>query len=721
MATSLNNLAELYRVQGNYSEAEPLYQRSLAIREKVLGSEHPSVATSLNNLAALYRVQGNYSEAEPLYQRSLAIREKVLGSEHPDVATSLNNLAELYRVQGNYSEAEPLYQRSLAIREKVLGSEHPDVATSLNNLAGLYWGQNNIPLALEYLTRGTNIQENNLAVNITTGSEAQKRAYVSTLAGSTDWTISLHLQDAPNNIEAARLALTTILRRKGRILDAVVDNIQTLRQNLTREDQQLLDELAATRSQLSTLIYRGVGESSPAQYQQQVNSLQAQANQLEVTLSRRSAQFRVESQPVTIETVQQLIPQDTALVELVLYKPVNPLGRSVWPKTNQFGQPRYAAYILHSTGEPKWIDLGEAEVIDKAVTAFRNQLTDYRIIRKEAARSLDKLLMQPIRELLGDTKNILLSPDSQLNLIPFAALVDENNKYLVENYSITYLTTGRDLLKLQIAAKPKQPPVIVANPNYDTAIVETASRGSRDVAQLNWCCTPLPGTDKEAAAIKPMLRDATVFTETQATEEAVKQVKAPSILHIATHGFFLTTEAEETPQLGGSLQITPVTPAIATENPLLRSGLAMAGFNPQQGKLEGVLTALEVASLNLWGNKLVVLSACQTGVGDVRNGEGVYGLRRALVIAGSESQVISLWDVADEGTKELMVNYYQKLIDNIGRSDALRQTQLEMLNSEEYAHPFFWAAFIPSGNWHSLKQLPVTSYQLPVNSFFSEQ
>ena len=138
VATSLNNLAELYRDQGKYVEAEPLYRRSRAIWEKVLGPEHPNVAQSLNNLAALYRDQGKYAEAEPLYRRSLAIREKVLGPEHPDVAQSLNNLAELYRAQGKYAEAEPLHRRSLAIWEKVLGPEHPNVATSLNNLAGLY-------------------------------------------------------------------------------------------------------------------------------------------------------------------------------------------------------------------------------------------------------------------------------------------------------------------------------------------------------------------------------------------------------------------------------------------------------------------------------------------------------------------------------------------------------------------------------------------------------
>ncbi len=137
LATSLNNLAELYRVQGKYADAEPLYLRALAIVEKALGPEHPDVAASLNNLAALYHTQGRYAEAEPLFERSLAIREKVLGPEHPDVATSLNNLAVLYQAQGKYAEAEPLYERSLKIVEKTLGPDHPNVATSLENYAAL--------------------------------------------------------------------------------------------------------------------------------------------------------------------------------------------------------------------------------------------------------------------------------------------------------------------------------------------------------------------------------------------------------------------------------------------------------------------------------------------------------------------------------------------------------------------------------------------------------
>ena len=156
-APSLNNLAELYRDQGRYAEAEPLYKRALAIREKALGPDHPDVGTSLNNLAELYRAQGRYAEAEPLYKRALAIREKALGPDHPDVGTALNNLAELYRAQGRYAEAEPLFKRALAIREKALGPDHPDVGTSLNNLAVLYFVQRDWARAADFWRRSTGV------------------------------------------------------------------------------------------------------------------------------------------------------------------------------------------------------------------------------------------------------------------------------------------------------------------------------------------------------------------------------------------------------------------------------------------------------------------------------------------------------------------------------------------------------------------------------------
>ena len=173
---SLNNLAALYRTQGRYAEAEPLYKRSLAIREKALGPDHPDVAQSLNNLAVLYEEQGRYADAEPLYKRSLAIREKALGPDHPDVAQSLNNLAELYKEQGRYADAEPLYKRSLAIYEKALGPDHPDVADALNNLAALYGDQHRYGEALPLIRRtiARKVAAAGAALPVLYGAQAQK-------------------------------------------------------------------------------------------------------------------------------------------------------------------------------------------------------------------------------------------------------------------------------------------------------------------------------------------------------------------------------------------------------------------------------------------------------------------------------------------------------------------------------------------------------------------
>lgn len=235
---------------------------------------------------------------------------------------------------------------------------------------------------------------------------------------------------------------------------------------------------------------------------------------------------------------------------------------------------------------------------------------------------------------------------------------------------------------------------------------------STDIADLRY--GPLPGTQREVEAIAPLLPEAIVLTEAAATENALKQVQGPSILHIATHGFFLEDvefvppgnprgEIELVSAAPGSFAIASDRPT-STENPLLRSGLALAGFNPRSSANEdGVLTALEATGLDLRGTRLVVLSACETGVGAVANGEGVYGLRRALVMAGAESQLMSLWKVDDEGTADLMADYYERLLAGAGRSDALRQVQLAFLqNGGVQQHPYYWASFMFSGNWHPL-------------------
>jgi CHAT domain-containing protein/Flp pilus assembly protein TadD len=712
VALALNNLAGLYYFQGNYAEAEPLYIRSLAIREKALGPDHPDVAVSLNGLGNLYYFQGNYAEAETQFQRALAISEKALGPDHPDVALALNNLAELYRHQGNYAEAEPLYQQSLAIFEKALGADHPDVAASLSNLAAFYDATDDIPRAIQFATRALNVEETNIALNLAIGSERRKRDYMETLSGRTNIYISLHLNSAPDNLQAARLALTAILQRKGRILDAVSSNLQILRDNLTPENQALLKQLAATRNRIATAVF--AKEPPPGI---DIPALQQKAERLETQLAAASAEYRVESQPTTIEAVQQLIPDDAALVELIYYYPFD--SKTAKPE-DRFSSPHYAAYILHSVGEPQWIDLGEAAPIDELAEEFRKAIRQEPLAPgqrprltggiqhftldqiKEKARALDQLVMQPVRPLLKNKTHILLSPDSQLNLIPFASLVDRQNRFLVEIYNITYLSSGRDLLKLQLPTPRLQPSLILGNIDFDSAAgpsTDSIFRGgdtrSTDLSLVGF--NPLPGTKAEIDAITPLLPNATVLEGGEATEAAVAQAKKPRVLHLATHGFFFPDAKTEPTQL------EEPAPAVG-ENPLLRSGLALAGFNSRDktsSSLDGVLTALEVTALNLRGTQLVVLSACSTGLGDVANGDGVYGLRRAFTIAGVESQLMSLWKVSDFHTQEMMVGYYQQLKDGMGRSDAMRDIQLEML--KEYEYPFYWASFIPAGSWEPME------------------
>ena len=212
---------------------------------------------------------------------------------------------------------------------------------------------------------------------------------------------------------------------------------------------------------------------------------------------------------------------------------------------------------------------------------------------------------------------------------------------------------------------------------------------------------PLGGTGDEARSIKSLFPEAEVLTGQYATKAALKQVQAPRILHIATHGFFLDDTVESANAASGTRAISG---KVEIKNPLLRSGLALAGANLNRGgDDDGILTALEASNLNLWGTKVVTLSACETGVGEVKNFEGVYGLRRAFFLAGAETLLMSLWPVSDRVTRETMTAFYTGLRDGLGRGEALRQAQLSMLKRKDHQHPFYWASFILGGEWRNLQ------------------
>jgi CHAT domain-containing protein len=373
---------------------------------------------------------------------------------------------------------------------------------------------------------------------------------------------------------------------------------------------------------------------------------------------------------------------------------------------------------MPAAGDVRSVDLGEVGAVDRAITRFgeaagRPLSPDYR----KRARELDALILEPLRPLIGEATRVFLSPDGALNLVPFSALVDESGRYAIERYSFNYLSSGRELLRVNEApiSRKGDGDWIVADPDFVSGRdgkkrVSDASSGLLSRALRGSGYAPLPGTAAEAAAVQEVLKEAEIVTGEKATESALKALEGPRLLHIATHGFFLQDQSQSHALERGAGDVKLGTLSARSgagpplENPLLLSGLVLAGANVRDGGggEDGILTALEASGLDLAGTELVVLSACDTGIGEIRIGQGVFGLRRALALAGAESQVMTLWSVADLTTTDLMSSYYRRLKAGEGRAEALRGAQLELLAREDRSHPFFWASFIHSGDWRPL-------------------
>jgi CHAT domain-containing protein len=673
-AALLNDLGEVYRQRGDYPRADSLLLRSLSLYERRLGPDNYAVATPLQNLGIVARERRNYPLAIAYNTRALAIREQAVGPDHPDVAHVLTNLANVYRATGDTGRALETHFRALRIWERSAGPYQRATLLSVGNIARTYAAAGDVAHAIEYQRRADAIVEKELALNLVTGSERQKLLFVRSLSERTDRTLSLHLAQAPGDPAAAALAAQALLQRKGRVLDAMIDALAGVRRASGATDRHLIDTWKDTMSRLA-----GVALASPAWQrgdgrQGSIDRLEEERERLESELSAHSARFRAHAQAVTLQAVQAAIPVDAALLEFAIFRPFYPRAER---SADAYGPPHYAVYVLRPTGVPRGVDLGDATAIDTRIQALLASLRNpERQDVRLRARAIYDLLLQPVAASIAGVTRLLVSPDGELNRVPFEALADERGGYLVQRYSISYLTSGRDLLRMQVPRGASGPAVIVADPLFGESPAGSPRRTY---------FAPLAATAEEGRAIAALFPRASLVTGGLATKAALLKVQAPRILHIASHGFFQDASSES-----GS-------------NPLLRSGLALAGANlSRDGANAGLMTALEASSLNLWGTKLVTLSACDTGLGEVRNGEGVYGLRRAFLLAGSETQVMSLWPVSDAVSRETMVDYYTALGRGVGRGDALRQAKLTLLARPSRRHPYYWASFIQSGEWGSL-------------------
>lgn len=702
-----HNLGNLYLEQGDYERAEEPTEWALNAVEKKFGTNSFMLIAPLQNLGSIARNKKQYPRALELLGRAEAISEKEIGPQKPDTASLLINIGNVYRDEKELDKAVEYFQRALNILELAAGPYHSLTRAALANLAETYSEMGDKPHALEYQTQVAEVIDKEIEFNLITGSERQRLAYRDFMANRTDLTVSFHLQTDPQDRAAAELAVLTVLRRKALVLDSVSGSLATIRQRMNPDDQKLIDQLGSTDAQLAKVALTGPGKTAPAEYLQKLHQLEGQKEKLEADISDRSAAYFEKTDSVTLKAIESAVPANAALVEFVVYRPRD-LNEGA---TADLRAPHYCAYIVRHEGDIKWADLGNAKEIDKAVDALRHALQDpNRKDVRQLARVADEQIFQSIRPLVGDATHLLIAPDGELDLVPFEALLDGQGHYLVERFSVTYLTTGRDLLRMTAPRQSKSPALLVADPLFDEPANTMLAKAEKPKtapanARRNIISgqklsdvyfAPLIGTEREARAIQALFPNATMLTGAQATKAALEHADAPQILHIATHGFFLEDQKNKS-------SADPSDAAGESANPLLRSGLALAGANSKRvGVGGGILTALEASNLNLWGTKLVTLSACDTGIGDVKNGEGVYGLRRAFVLAGAETLVMSLWPVSDEITREMMTSYYTGLKKGLGRGEALRQTQLAMLKRKGRMHPFYWASFIQSGEWANL-------------------
>lgn len=711
VATTVNNLATLYQAQGRNAEAEAHFKRSLRILEKVMGLESPKLVKALNNLATLYQVQGRDAEAESHILRGLRIQEKTLSPEHPEVAITLNNLAGLYQVQGRYAEAEPHQLHSLRIFEKAFGSEHPDVATALNNLAWLYLAREHMADALTALSRSAQIRERQIR---DAAGEIRAESLLASMRSEEEMTYGL-LLDQRSRSSVQRLALTMALLRKGRGGEAAAATNRLIHRN--RENpivEQSFREWQSVRRQREALIYRGLGELTPATYRERLKDLEVQGQSLEAKLATELHAIHTLQPPTfaaVLPEVAKRLPQGSALVEVVWAEPFLPHARGTEPNR---APAHYIALLLFPDQRIASLDLGAAADVDAQVRNLQTSLQSPGSDPRPSAQALYQQVLQPLLPLLGSAKELYLSLDGSLNIVPFDALYDGGD-YLLGHYRFHYLTSGRDLLQ-QSSKRAPGPPLLLANPDFGKAD-PLPKTGDQPSFYQKLALSALPGTQREADVLGPLL-GVRALTGGAATEAALRQSGTPRILHIATHGLFLQDVELSVPfaldpsrrsfsflQLRSKLVGASYVERLPGEvDGMNRSALALAGVlqggREKDSEQDGLLTAQEARSLDLEGTQLVVLSACDTGQGGLSIGQGIYGLRRAFLVAGAETLVTSLWRVADDATSELMEMYYQRLLDKQKPGDrlgAMVEAMQKLRGQPGRSHPYYWAPFLVIG------------------------
>jgi CHAT domain-containing protein len=752
-AVTLNDLGLLYKKMGNYIKAESFYWDALDIRGEVLGERHPIYATTLNNIAVLYEVAGNTKEAEKIllevldivkeslgdknpsytltlnnlasltyanedYDKTLerlkeaaSIEKELLGDRNPSYITTISNMAACYESMNNDVLAEQMYLEVLQKRNEILGIKHPYYATSLCNLALFYKKNKDYEKSKSYFSSLFEVLDYQISNNFPNLSEKEKKEYLSTILSNYESFYSFVLEYAPLQPNCTEQMYNNLLLTKSILLSST----KKLRTRILQSnDQELISIYRQWQEKKETLV-KIYQMSQEDKYSQGIEEkkLEEECNTLEKILSAKSEDFKnTIDQRLTWRDVQKRLKANEVAVEMICFN----LFDKQWTDSVLY----VALLIFPQSDYPEMVVLNNGNDLEhKYLNYYKNSITQL----KEDKYSYQQYWSQisdKIKAIAPDTKKIFFSPDGVYNSININTLYNPSkDNFLSDEFDIQLITNTKDIVFSHDSKTQNKGVYLFGYPDYSADSKSPILNTESDVEEIlkidlndlrffnGTQITQLPGTKIEVEQIAETFKDQQIsiriFMAQEANESNLKNVRFPKILHIATHGFFMPQKKSDAVSLNNKFKLSGFEKNLFSQNPLLRSGILLAGAEKnlsgnsgtEKGAEDGILTAYEAMSLDLDNTELLILSACETGLGEVKNGEGVYGLQRAFQLAGAKTILMSLWKVSDEVTQELMSLFYEKWLSTSDKQLAFAWAQKQIrLNHPE---PYYWGAFVLVG------------------------
>ncbi len=755
VAADLTGLDHILSEQRRFEEARPYSERIYAIYKKAYGDDHPDTTRALHGLAILYSELGDADAAYRAYLESLAATRRLYGDQHPNTADAFSNLAIYLRETGDYAKARSYLEYALGVYRKFYGDEHRETARALKRLGTLLEWMGEPEQGEEMLRESVDIG-NAMIENAAIARDEQGQLLMArSLREYLDYYLSCLVRH--NGADAAYRA---VLAWKGAAM------VRQRAARLALDDDELrplFEQLQSVVREWSTLA-RSPGENLEI-WKSRLAELDAEKKDLAAKLGRRSTAFRAAAAPIGLEPLAAVIPADGALVD---YLEFQYLELSKEKPGLLLYRTSYLAFVVRPGRGVQMFDLGESASIAEAIDAWRLSF-GMSPGAQQAGAALRARLWAPLAAAIGDAKLVLVSPDGALGKLPFAALPgSQPGAYLIDDVAVVMIPVPQLLPALVSQADDADPPrelLVVGGVNYDSRgaaqptvapspVIRPWQKRKMELAVRSIASGGrwqfLPGTDSEVGNISLLYYDETELDPSSdrvvslrgaaATEEAFRHwAPQAAILHIATHGFFAGEEsqsalARSAADAGASddeADAGSEEPSLVGYSPGLLSGLVLAGANdppqlpadsaePASIPDDGYLTADEIATLRLTGAQLVVLSACDSGLGETAGGEGMLGIQRAFQVAGARTTISTLWKVSDEATRRIMEEFYRNFLgQGMTPAQALRAAQLWALDHPDLVPrgadapadapadeqgvtrlpPQFWAAFTLSGDW----------------------